>query len=140
MKAVKGLIKLFFILLPAVLITIKLLTQSYMLQWEVPTENLVNIAELGDGWEPVILETEVEHDFIKQSQRGLTNQDDYFIAGSAYPDVIGPFDYSAPFGFKPQGTPDPAYSPSQSGNMAWRCIWWVGLQYKFFTITVTTKL
>ena len=51
-------------------------------------------SELGDGWAPTVLETEVEHDFIRQSQKGLNNSEDYFIGGSAYPDHIGLFSYT----------------------------------------------
>ena len=77
-----------------------------------------HISEYGDGWGPAVLETEVEHSFIQESQKGLTDDYDYFIGGSAYPQIIGPFVYPAPFGFKLKGSPEPAYSPSQSGNMA----------------------
>ena len=80
---------------------------------------LFHISECGDGWGPAVLETEVEHDFIRLSQKGLTNEDDYFIGGSTYPGKIGPFNYPAPFGFKPKGVPDSSYSPSQSGNDLW---------------------
>ena len=51
-------------------------------------------SDLGDGWGPAVLETEVEHDFIRQSERGLTNAQNYFIAGSAFPNTSGSFDYS----------------------------------------------
>ena len=78
----------------------------------------LTISEYGNGWGPAVLETEVEHGFIQEGQKGLTDDDDYFIGGSAYPEIIGQFDYPAPFGVKPKGTPDPAYSPSQSGNIA----------------------
>ena len=41
---------------------------------------------------------------------------DYFVAGSAYPERTGPFEYPAPNGHKPIN-PDPSYSPSQSGEV-----------------------
>ena len=52
-----------------------------------------------------MLDTEIEHDFVRQSQKGLSNAQDYFIGGSAYPEITGGFTYV------------PAYSPSQSGNV-----------------------
>ena len=58
----------------------------------------------------------MEHDFIRQSQKGLNDTNNYFIAGSAHPERTDPFEYPAPNGYKPIN-PDPAYSPSQSGKM-----------------------
>ena len=71
-------------------------------------------SELGDGWGPTVLETEVEHDFIRQSQRGLSDAQNYFIAGSAFPETSGSFDYI--FTSYP-GTIEPSYSPIPSGNV-----------------------
>ena len=84
--------------------------------WEArrPFDKLSYISEYGAGWGPAVLETEIEHDFIKESQKGLTDEYDYFIGGSAYPETIGLFDYPAPFGFKNKNSPDPAYSTTQA--------------------------
>ena len=61
------------------------------------------------------METEVEHDFIRQSQKGLCDAKDYFIAGSAYRKVIGPFIYTTdPYDLD---QPSNAYSQIQSGNV-----------------------
>ena len=38
---------------------------------------------LGDGWGPATLDTEIERDFIRQSQKELGDVQDYFIGGSA---------------------------------------------------------
>ena len=65
------------------------------------------------------METEVEHDFIRQSQRGLNDTDDYFVGGSAFPDHIGTFIYtiySKPELFA-QTHDDPQYSSTQTGNV-----------------------
>ena len=83
------------------------------MQLQVIIEMLYCILELGVGWAPAVIDSEVEHDFIRQSQKGLTNTNDYFIDGSAYPERTGPFEYPAPYGYMVIN-PDPAYSPSQS--------------------------
>ena len=81
-------------------------------------------AELGDGWAPAVLETEIERDFIRQSQKGLGDAKDYFIGGSAYPEDTGTFDYPSPYGWKltarPNPNAEPAYSTTQSGNMTFQ--------------------
>ena len=41
----------------------------------------MHFSELGDRWAPTILETKQERDFIRQSQKGLKDTEDYFIAG-----------------------------------------------------------
>ena len=77
-------------------------------------------SELGDGWGPTVLETEVEHDFIRQSQKGCS-ADDFFIAGSVYPKHTGSFKHSTPapeFGKKRK----PSYSSIQSGNVVFKGI------------------
>ena len=40
------------------------------------------LSELGDGWVPAILNTQVETDFIRQAQKGLTDDRSYWIGGS----------------------------------------------------------
>ena len=63
-----------------------------------------------------MLNTKVEHDFIRGSQRGLTNAEDYFITGSVFPEKTGTFYY----GLRPRdlvSVMPPGYSPIQSGNM-----------------------
>ena len=42
-----------------------------------------HISGLGSGWEPALLDTEIEHDFIKESQKSFSNVQNYFIGGSA---------------------------------------------------------
>ena len=49
-------------------------------------------SELGTGWAPAVLVTQDEHDFIKYSQLVLNDAQDYFIGGSAEPEVLGNFD------------------------------------------------
>ena len=62
-----------------------------------------------------MLETEAEHDFIRQSQKVLTDAGDYFIGGSAASPVkIGPFKYHVPVTEIPN---DPVYSLTQSGDV-----------------------
>ena len=71
-------------------------------------------SELGDGWAPTVLDTEVEHDFIRQSQRDLGDAQNYFIGGSAFPETRGSFDYST----SPLiNNIKPSYSPIQSGKL-----------------------
>ena len=66
------------------------------------------------------METEVEHDFIRQSQRGLNNTVDYFVGGSAFPDHNGTFVYTiypiVPH-FSNETLDDPQYSSTQTGNV-----------------------
>ena len=65
------------------------------------------------------METEVEHDFIRQSQRGLNDTVDYFVGGSAFPDHNGTFVYT--IYLKPEllykTHDDPQYSSTQTGNV-----------------------
>ena len=69
---------------------------------------------LGDGWGPAVLETEIEHDFIKAGQKGLSNAQDYFIAGSAYPRHRGSFNY---YSRRPFDDLSPAYLTTQTGTV-----------------------
>ena len=63
-----------------------------------------------------MLGTKVEHDFIRASQKGLSDAGAYFIGGSAASPVkIGPFKYHVPVTEIPNG---PVYSLTQSGNVA----------------------
>ena len=90
----------------------------YDLPAKVITATLYH-SELGDGWAPTVLSTEVEHDFIRQSQKGLSDAQDYFIGGSAYPEHFGTFRYTV---FERSSSfPDfdsPQYSTTQSGNVS----------------------
>ena len=52
---------------------------------------------MGDEWFPAVLDTEEEHNFIKEGQRTFTNSAPYWIAGSTNSqpdDVIQYFNYS----------------------------------------------
>ena len=71
-------------------------------------------SELGGGWAPAVLNTEIEHDFIRASQKGLSDAGDYFIAGSAYPKHTGSFNY-----YSRQKLLDlsPAYLTTQTGTV-----------------------
>ena len=65
----------------------------------------------------------MEHYFIRQSQKGLSDAKDYFIGGSAYPEMIGPFNHSyQEYWFYYQIGPivDPEYSPSQTGDVLFK--------------------
>ena len=57
-----------------------------------------NSSEIGNGWEPAVLDTKEEYDFVKESQRSFNNSVPYWIGGSAnataktlidYTDYIG---------------------------------------------------
>ena len=50
---------------------------------------------LGHGWAPAVLDTEEEHDFVKEAQKGVTHLRSYWIGGTT--DVERPehFDFSA---------------------------------------------
>ena len=63
------------------------------------------------------METEVEHDFIRQSQRGLNNTVDYFVGGSAFPDHNGTFVYTIYPNPNFENLDDPQYSSTQTGNV-----------------------
>ena len=78
-------------------------------------KSLVNFyfSELGTGWAPAVLVTQDEYDFIKYSQLVLNDVQDYFIGGSAEPEVLGNFD-QLPVDYPPD---TPAYSTRQSGNI-----------------------
>ena len=67
-----------------------------------------------------MLETEAEHDFIRQSQKVLSDAGDYFIAGSAFPVETGLFKYHVNVLNSDIYYPinDPQYNTSQSGNVA----------------------
>ena len=67
--------------------------------------------ELGAGWAPTVLDTRDELKFLEYSQYILTDVQEYFIGGSAEPEVLGSFDYlPIPHTYKP------AYTARQSGN------------------------
>ena len=73
--------------------------------------------ELGEGWGPTVLETELEHDFIRQSQKGLSDAQDYFIAGSRYPNQTGHFPYHVSVAWRPvRPITEILYSTKQLGN------------------------
>ena len=40
------------------------------------------LTELGVGWGPAVLESQEEHDFVRQAQKGLSDLQAYFIGGS----------------------------------------------------------
>ena len=63
-----------------------------------------------------MLETEDEKDFIKYSQRVLNDAQDYFIGGSAEPEVLENFDF-LPIDITYGEDVSPAYSIHQSGNI-----------------------
>ena len=69
-------------------------------------------SELGAGWAPALLETRDELLFVEQSQYFLTDVQEYFIGGSAEPEVLGSFDYLPQPYFNP-----PAYTARQSGSV-----------------------
>ena len=69
---------------------------------------------LGNGWAPTVLETEIENDFIRASQKGLSDAGDYFIAGSAYPRHTGSFNY---YSREPFLDLSPAYLTTQTGTI-----------------------
>ena len=50
--------------------------------------------ELGEGWEPAVLESEEEHYFVRQGQKSLSDLQAYFIGGSSgfsdRPDDLAP--------------------------------------------------
>ena len=65
--------------------------------------------ELGDGWEAVVFESEVEFDFIEKNLR--TNQDqEYFVNGSFRDQLLSILYPEVAIGIT-------EYSPGQKGNM-----------------------
>ena len=52
--------------------------------WQKVKKISKNILELGEGWAPAVLDTQVEHDFIKATQQGLFLQNflSFWIGGS----------------------------------------------------------
>ena len=87
--------------------------------------------ELGHGWAPTVLDTIEEHDFIRQSQKGLSDAGDYFIAGSACPEHTGSFEYYiAPTLF---GNRMPSYLIGQTGNVIFLFLSWIGGSKAYLT-------
>ena len=43
---------------------------------------MITIIDLGHGWAPAVLETETEHDFIREADRGVSDIKGYWIDGS----------------------------------------------------------
>ena len=43
---------------------------------------LISLPALGKGWEPVVIDSAPELIFIKEYQKGMSNNQSYFIAGS----------------------------------------------------------
>ena len=39
-------------------------------------------SEIGNGWEPAVLDTQEEYDFIKEGQRSFSSSVEYWIGGS----------------------------------------------------------
>ena len=52
------------------------------------------LSEIGIGWEPVVLGTEEEHDFIKEGQKSFYRSAPYWIGGSANASLHAVFKYS----------------------------------------------
>ena len=45
--------------------------------------HILYLSDIGDGWKPVVLNTQEEYDFIRESQKVLSNSVPYWIGGSA---------------------------------------------------------
>ena len=71
------------------------------------------MSELGDGWKAAVIDTRDEYVIIEYSQYVLSDVQDYFVGGSAKPEVLGPFDYLAVD--HPYFTP--SYSTYQTGKV-----------------------
>ena len=96
----------------------------------------LHFSELGSGWKPAVLETKSEHDFIRASQKGLSDAGDYFIAGSALPVQTGSFQYHVSDSDVNNPVYDPQYSTSQSGNVAKISL----INFKMFTKFIIIRL
>ena len=70
-------------------------------------------SELGVEWDPAVLNTLTEIQFIQYNEKFWRDTNNYFVGGSAEPQVLGHFDYLP--AFHPFNTP--AYSTSQAGNV-----------------------
>ena len=55
------------------------------------TPLLLHISELGEGWQPAMLESQEEHDFIRLGHQQLMDRQDFFIGGSIYEDNVWDF-------------------------------------------------
>ena len=42
----------------------------------------LTFSELGPGWIPAVLNSELEYNYIEEEQRALMNRQDYFISGA----------------------------------------------------------
>ena len=40
------------------------------------------MSDIGNGWIPALINDQTELDFIRESQRGLSNNHDYYIGGT----------------------------------------------------------
>ena len=50
-------------------------------------QNIYHFSDIGNGWQPAILETEEEHNFIKEVQKSFINSVPYWIGGSTDIDI-----------------------------------------------------
>ena len=52
-------------------------------------------SEIGDGWGPAKLNSQQEHDFIREGQKTFSSSRDYWIGGSSNADTDVKIEYSA---------------------------------------------
>ena len=44
---------------------------------------ILYLSDIGDGWKPVVINSQVEYNFIREAQKVLSNSVPYWIGGSA---------------------------------------------------------
>ena len=57
-------------------------------------QNLLLFTEIGIGWQPTVLDSQEEYDFIRQDQKGFSNSVRYWIGGSTNISSNNTVDYS----------------------------------------------
>ena len=48
----------------------------------IDTDKMLTISEMGNGWAPVVINSQEEYDFLREGQKTLRNSVPYWINGS----------------------------------------------------------
>ena len=53
-----------------------------VIYYTIDTDKMLSISEMGNGWAPVVINSQEEYDFLRQGQKTLRNSVPYWINGS----------------------------------------------------------
>ena len=57
-------------------------TPNDVTHYTIDTGKMLSISEMGNGWAPVVINSQEEYDFLRQGQKTIRNSVPYWINGS----------------------------------------------------------